>query len=62
VKDFVEFLVRNNASCASTNRGVKLKGLWKGRGFERINVEMEIKDVRRALGEQIQKRLEKWNM
>ena len=34
----------------------KLKGIWKGKGFEPLDPEMEIRVVRQELGGQLQKR------
>jgi transcriptional regulator with XRE-family HTH domain len=39
----------------------KLKGIWKGKGFERIGVEKEIRVVRQELGEQLRKRGKRFN-
>lgn len=62
IKEFVEFLARKNSADVSTRKIVRLKGIWKGKGFERIDIEKEIKEVRKELGEQIEKRAQKWNM
>jgi hypothetical protein len=61
VKEFVEFVARKDCPNPSTRNIVRLKGIWKGKGFERLDLEKEIKEVRRELGEQIEKRARKWN-
>ena len=40
----------------------KLKGIWKGKGFERLDLEKEIRVVRQELGEQLQKRGKRFSL
>lgn len=35
---------------------MKLKGIWKGKGFETINVEIEIQDIRKEVIQAIERR------
>lgn len=42
---------------------VKLEGIWKGLGFEKINnLEGEIKKIRQNSGKLLTKRINKWNI
>ena len=61
IKDFVEFMVRKNSPDAPKKRIARLKGVWKGTGLADLDIEKEIKGVRKNLGEEILKRSETWN-
>ena len=55
-KDFVNFVAHRNAPASRRNRVLKLKGIWKGTGIEKLNLEKELRDVRSDLQERILKR------
>ena len=61
IRDFVEFVARKSAPDVPKRRILRLKGVWKGTGLERLDVEKELKEVRKNLGEKILKRSETWN-
>ena len=60
IDDFVEFILQKSRS--KGKKIVKLEGIWKGLGFEKIdNLESEIKKIRKESEELIAQRVHKWN-
>lgn len=55
----VEKLLKKIAPAADTKNIMKLKGTWKGKGFETINVEKEIQGIRKGIRKDIIKAIEK---
>ena len=62
VKDFVEFLARKSSQGTSEKKIAKLKGIWKGLGFERLDLEKDIRAMRKEFDEGILRRSERWTM
>ncbi len=60
VKDFVEFLSRKGSP--GERRIAQLKGIWKGLGFEKLDLETEVKTLRKESDESILRRSERWTM
>ncbi|MCK4763807.1 MAG: hypothetical protein KAW12_16515 [Candidatus Aminicenantes bacterium] len=60
VYDFVEFIrIRSRPKAKNI---IKLEGIWKGLGFEKINdLESEIRKIRRDSEKQLIGRIDKWN-
>jgi hypothetical protein len=57
--DFIEFVLQK--SKPRPKNIVKLEGIWKGLGFEKINdLESEIKDIRKRSGKGMTERIKKW--
>lgn len=55
INNFIEFLLQKSGT--SEKKTVKLKGFWKDTGLEKIvEIDSEIKEVRRKLSDQILKR------
>ncbi|MEW6419856.1 MAG: hypothetical protein AB1480_17365 [Nitrospirota bacterium] len=55
VKDFIEFV--SSKFQVEKKAIVKLKGIWSGKGFEKIsNLEAELKSAKRELAETILKK------
>jgi len=52
----VEKLLKNIAPPSGTKRTMKLKGIWKGKGFETINLEKEIQGLRKEAIQAIERR------
>ena len=52
----VEKLLKKIVPPSDTKNNVKLKGLWKDKGFETINVEKEIQGIRREVMQAIERR------
>ena len=52
----VEKLLKNIAPPSGAKRTMKLKGIWKGKGFETINVEKEIRGIRKEVLQAIERR------
>jgi hypothetical protein len=52
----VEKLLKRIAPPADKKNTMKLKGIWKGKGFETINVEREIRDIRKEVIQAIERR------
>ena len=52
----VEKLLKNISPQSGTKRTMKLKGIWKGKGFETINVEKEIRGIRKEVIQAIERR------
>jgi hypothetical protein len=62
VKDFVEFLSRKGSPAKSEKKIAKLKGIWKGLGFEKLDLEKDIKAMRKEFDEGILRRSERWSI
>jgi hypothetical protein len=62
VKDFVDFLSRKNSPDKSEKKIAKLRGIWKGLGFEKLDLEVEIRAIRKDSEEGILRRSERWSM
>jgi hypothetical protein len=61
VKNFVDFLARKGSSDKPERKLAKLRGIWKGLGFEKLDLESEIRAVRKEFGQSIRRRSEQWN-
>jgi len=59
VKDFVEFLSRKGSAGTSEKKIANLKGIWKGFGFEKLDLEKDIKAMRKEFDEDILRRSER---
>ena len=54
VKDFISFVLsRNNEK---KKKIVRMKGIWKGKGFEKLNINKELKVARKEMSESILKK------
>ena len=54
VEDFLSFILARKK--IKTNRVAKLTGIWEGRGFEKLNLDKELKTLRNGLAKKILKR------
>ncbi|MBW2000601.1 MAG: hypothetical protein JRJ29_21910 [Deltaproteobacteria bacterium] len=54
INDFIEFLLSKDRS--RERRIVQMKGVWAGKGFEKLDLRREIKNGRQELLESISKR------
>jgi mRNA-degrading endonuclease RelE of RelBE toxin-antitoxin system len=51
VEDFVGFLLSRHKGEGKKN--IRMKGIWAGKGFERIDIQKEIKRARKDLSNSI---------
>jgi len=51
VNDFIEFII--SKAHVRKRKPVKLRGIWKNKGFENIDLESELKAIRRDLTDSI---------
>ena len=51
IKDFIEFIL--SKSQVEERRVVQLKGIWANKGFEKINIEPELKNIRKEISDSI---------
>ena len=51
IKDFIEFIL--SKSQVKERRVVQLKGIWANKGFEKINIEPELKNIRKEISDSI---------
>jgi hypothetical protein len=59
--NFIEFVLQK--SKPGPKNIVKLEGIWKGLGFEKINdLESEIRGIRKQSGQEMTERIKKWNI
>jgi len=59
--NFIEFVLQK--SKPGLKKIVKLEGIWKGLGFEKIdNLESEIRVIRKKSGQKMAERIKKWNI
>jgi len=54
VKDFISFVLSRNKDNKKTI--VQMKGIWKGKGFEKLNIDNELKAARKEMAESILKK------
>ena len=54
VKDFISFVLSSNKE--KKKKIVKMKGIWKGKGFEKLNINKELKVARKEMSESILKK------
>ena len=54
VKDFVGFIL--SKSHVPKRKVVKLKGIWQNKGFEKIDLESEVKSIRKETSDSILRR------
>ena len=54
VKNFVTSILTQNTG--KKRKIVQMRGIWKGKGFEGLNIDKEIKVVRKEMSESILKR------
>jgi len=52
VKNFVTFILSQNKD--KKRKNVQMRGIWKGKGFEGLNIDKEIKAVRQEMSESLQ--------
>ena len=61
VKDFIGFVLSRNKE--KKKKIVQMKGLWKGKGFEKLNINKELKVAKKEMAESILKnRYELWTV
>ena len=53
VKDFISFVLSRNKE--KKKKIVQMKGIWKGKGFEKLNIDKELKVARKEMAESILK-------
>lgn len=51
VEDFIGFLL--SGSETKSNANVQLRGIWEGKGFERIDAQKEIRSLRKRSSESV---------
>ena len=51
VKDFISFVLSRNKE--KKKKIVQMKGIWKGKGFEKLNLDKELKVARKEMAESI---------
>lgn len=61
VEDFVEFLTEKDAEKPGERMVRKMEGIWEGLGFDNIDEEKEIREIRKESEESLSKRSAKWN-
>lgn len=61
VEDFVEFLAQKDTPTPSAKKVRKMEGIWEGLGFEDIDEEKEIREIRRESEESLLKRSTEWS-
>ena len=54
VKDFISFVLSRNRE--KKKKIVQMKGIWKGKGFEKLNLDKELKVARKEMSESILKK------
>ena len=54
VKDFISFVLSRNKE--KKKKIVQMKGIWKGKGFEKLNLDKELKVARKEMSESILKK------
>jgi hypothetical protein len=54
VKDFISFVLSRNKE--KKKKIVQMKGIWKGKGFEKLNINKELKVARKEMSESILKK------
>ena len=54
VKDFISFVLSRNKE--KKKKIVQMKGIWKGKGFEKLNINKELKVARKEMSETILKK------
>ena len=62
IEDFVQFIAEKDAEIPGGKKVKKMEGIWEGLGFENIDEEKEIREIRRESEESLLKRSKKWNM
>ena len=55
VKDFISFVLSRNKE--KKKKIVQMKGIWKGKGFEKLNIDKELKVARKEMAESILKKV-----
>ena len=54
VKNFISFVLSRNKE--ERKKIVQMKGIWKGKGFEKLNLDKELKVARKEMSESILKK------
>jgi hypothetical protein len=54
VNDFVGFLLSRHKGAG--RRNIQMKGIWAGKGFEKVDVQKEIKSLRKDISKSILKK------
>jgi hypothetical protein len=54
VKNFISFVL--SRSKEKKKKIVQMKGIWKGKGFEKLNIDNELKAARKEMAESILKK------
>ncbi len=54
VKDFISLILSRNKERKKIL--VQMKGIWKGKGFEKLNIDNELKVARKEMAESILKK------
>jgi len=61
VENFVDSLTEKGAEKPGGRKVRKMEGIWEGLGFENIDEEKEIREIRKESEESLLKRSAKWN-
>ncbi len=61
IEDFVDF-IWSRISKGKKRKIEKLEGIWEGLGFEKIDIEKSISDIRKYAGESLMGREKEWNI
>jgi hypothetical protein len=61
VMNFVETLSRKSSPKEPKKEIAKLRGIWKGFGFEKLDIEKEIRSMRKEFDEAFLRWIEGWN-
>ncbi|MFH1490807.1 MAG: DUF2281 domain-containing protein [Pseudomonadota bacterium] len=54
VNDFVTFLLSRHEGGEKKN--IRMKGIWAGKGFEKMDIEKEVRNRRKEISKSISKR------
>ncbi len=54
VKDFISLILSRNKERKKIL--IQMKGIWKGKGFEKLNIDNELKVARKEMAESILKK------
>jgi hypothetical protein len=59
INDFIDFLLEKSGKQKKIGT---LEGIWENIGFEKLDIEKEVKNIKKELSDNLAGKMERWNI